>query len=40
MDKSLLNIRNRVDQRHRDGIEGFLDWALNQSGVNTMIFCP
>ncbi|XP_049385806.1 uncharacterized protein LOC125849897 [Solanum stenotomum] len=40
MDKSWLNIRNRVDQRYRDGVEGFLNWAFSQSGVNTMIRCP
>jgi len=40
MDKSWLNIRNRVDQRYRDGVEGFLNWAFSQPGVNTMIRCP
>ncbi|KAK6773100.1 hypothetical protein RDI58_028338 [Solanum bulbocastanum] len=30
MDKSWLNIRNRVDQRYRDGVEGFLNWAFSQ----------
>ena len=40
MDKSWLNIRNRVDQKYRDGVEGFLNWAFSQSEVNTMIRCP
>ncbi|WMV18529.1 hypothetical protein MTR67_011914 [Solanum verrucosum] len=40
MDKSWLNIRNRVDQRYRDEVEGFLNWTFSQSGVNTMICCP
>ncbi|KAG5573253.1 hypothetical protein H5410_063019 [Solanum commersonii] len=33
MDKSWLNIRNRVDQRYRDGVEGFLNWAFSQPGL-------
>lgn len=40
MDKKWLNIRNRVDQRYRDGVEGFLTWAFNQLGVSTIIRCP
>ncbi|KAH0669665.1 hypothetical protein KY285_023833 [Solanum tuberosum] len=40
MDKSWLNIRNKVDQRYRDGVEGFLNWAFSQPRVNTMIQCP
>ncbi|XP_009801929.2 uncharacterized protein [Nicotiana sylvestris] len=40
MDKSWLNIRNRVDQRYRDGVDNFLNWAFSQPTVNTMIQCP
>ncbi|XP_016441345.1 uncharacterized protein LOC107766944 [Nicotiana tabacum] len=40
MDKSWLNIRNRVDQRYRDGGDNFLNWAFSQPTVNTMILCP
>ncbi|XP_055830880.1 uncharacterized protein LOC129899907 [Solanum dulcamara] len=40
MNKSWLNIRNRVDQKYRDGVEGFLNWAFSQPKVNTMIRCP
>ncbi|XP_060202370.1 uncharacterized protein LOC132630789 [Lycium barbarum] len=40
MDKSWLNIRNRVDQRYRDGVESFLNWAFSQLGVSTIIRCP
>ncbi|XP_055822023.1 uncharacterized protein LOC129890508 [Solanum dulcamara] len=40
MDKSWLNIKNRVDQKYRDGVEGFLNWAFSQPKVNTMIRCP
>ncbi|XP_016507785.2 uncharacterized protein LOC107825437 [Nicotiana tabacum] len=40
MDKSWLNIRNRVDQRYRDGVDNFLNWAFSQPTVSTMIRCP
>ncbi|XP_060170851.1 uncharacterized protein LOC132601805 [Lycium barbarum] len=40
MDKSWLNIRNRVDQRYRGGVESFLNWAFSQPGVSTIIRCP
>nr|XP_016477883.1 PREDICTED: uncharacterized protein LOC107799304 [Nicotiana tabacum] len=40
LDKSWLNIRNRVDQRYRDGVDNFLNWAFSQPTVNTMIQCP
>ncbi|XP_019223545.1 PREDICTED: uncharacterized protein LOC109205294 [Nicotiana attenuata] len=40
MDKNWLNIRNRVDQRYRDGVDNFLNWAFSQPTVNTMIRCP
>ncbi|XP_019244413.1 PREDICTED: uncharacterized protein LOC109224281 [Nicotiana attenuata] len=40
MDKSWLKLRNRGDQRYRDGVDGFLSWAFNQPRVSTMIRCP
>ncbi|XP_060172279.1 uncharacterized protein LOC132603299 [Lycium barbarum] len=40
MDKSWLNIRNRVDPRYRDGVEGFLNWAFSHPRVSTIIRCP
>ncbi|KAM3376105.1 hypothetical protein P3S68_014819 [Capsicum galapagoense] len=40
MDKSWLNISNIADQRYRDGVDSFLNWAFNQSRVNTIIRCP
>ncbi|KAM3397800.1 hypothetical protein P3S68_001313 [Capsicum galapagoense] len=40
MDKSWLNITNRVNQRYRDGVDSFLNWAFSQSGVSTIIRCP
>ncbi|KAM3250461.1 hypothetical protein P3L10_004531 [Capsicum annuum] len=40
MDKIWLDIINRADQRYRNGVDNFLNCALNQSGVSTIIRCP
>ncbi|KAM3337570.1 hypothetical protein P3S68_031895 [Capsicum galapagoense] len=40
MDKSWLDISNRSDQRYRDGVDNFLNWAFSQSGLRTIIQCP
>ncbi|KAF3630431.1 hypothetical protein FXO38_14694 [Capsicum annuum] len=39
MDKSWLDISNRSDQRYRDGVDNFLNWAFSQSGVSIIIRC-
>ncbi|KAK4377137.1 hypothetical protein RND71_003433 [Anisodus tanguticus] len=33
IDKSWLNIRNRVDKRYRAGVDDFLNWAFSQPRV-------
>jgi len=40
MDKSWLNIKNRADRAYIRGVDGFLEWAYTQLGVNDMIRCP